>query len=57
MKLFRDLPPDDVIYFQKWARDNYIPFTSINGLWHPVVQMECAIMNKEEANRFKEEEE
>ena len=33
--------------FRKWARDNYRPHQQINGIWHPVVQDECAKINAE----------
>jgi len=43
--LFRKLAPDEVLDFIKWARQNYVPGTTISSLWHPVVQDECALMN------------
>ena len=46
MKIFRDLTTNEIIEFQQWARDNYKPFTSINGMWHPVVQQECVQINR-----------
>ena len=46
MKLLRDLTTKEIIDFQQWARDNYKPFTSINGMWHPVVQQECVQINR-----------
>ncbi len=33
--------------FKKWARENYAPYGEISGVWHPVVQLECALMNME----------
>jgi hypothetical protein len=47
MKLFSNLSPADEAEFRKWARDNYKPFEPINGVWHPVVQDECRIMNQD----------
>ena len=47
MKLFKDLNEDETKVFRKWARENYKPLTTINGLWHPVVQDECRRMNEE----------
>lgn len=47
MKFFRKLTPQEDKEFRKWARDNYVPMSHINTAWHPVVQMECARINKE----------
>jgi hypothetical protein len=47
MKLFRELSGIEERDFRKWARDNYKAFTPINGVWHPVVQDECAKINAE----------
>ena len=46
--LFRDLTEKEEHYFREWARDNYVPFNPISGVWHPVVQDECRRMNEEE---------
>jgi len=53
MNIFRELDPKEVAEFRKWARENYLPFTPINGTWHPAVQEECVKMNK--AARFPSE--
>ena len=45
MKLFRELSEEETAKFQKWARDNYVPFSPIKGVWHPVVQAECVKIN------------
>lgn len=45
--LFRNLTEDEVVEFKKWARDNYKPYDSISGVWHPVIQAECAKINAE----------
>ncbi len=45
--IFKDLTPEEVKEYKQWARDNYIPGTQINELWHPVVREECLSMNKE----------
>ncbi len=45
--LFRTLTDGEDAKFRKWARDNYKPLEPINGVWHPVVQDECVLMNKE----------
>lgn len=46
---FRKLDDDDIQRSRDWARRNYDCFSPINGLWHPVVQAECALMNHEQA--------
>lgn len=33
--------------FRDWARANYTPFGPISGVWHPIVQSECTLMNQE----------
>lgn len=45
MKLFRDLSEQEE--FRRWARKNYVAFTPIPGIWHPVVQDECRRINEE----------
>ena len=47
MKMFRDLTPEEEQEFRKWARDNYKPLTPISGVWHPVIQAECSLMNQQ----------
>lgn len=47
MQLFRSLPPDEEASFRQWARDNYQPFATINGTWHPVIQDECRRINEQ----------
>jgi hypothetical protein len=47
MKLFRELTAEEEAEFRKWARENYKPFSPINGVWHLVVQNECVKMNVE----------
>ena len=46
---YRLLSPKEEKQFRQWARENYQPFTEINGSWHPVVQDECAKINKEQS--------
>lgn len=53
MKLFKDLNENQEAEFRQWARDNYKPFSPIEGIWHPVVQDECAKMNA--AQQFAED--
>lgn len=47
MNLFKDLTTKEEIEFRQWARDNYICFSDISGIWHTVVQDECQKMNSE----------
>lgn len=44
-KLFRKLTVVEEHVWRNWAQSNYVPFTPIDGLWHPVVQDECAKIN------------
>tara|TARA_R100000995_G_scaffold66146_1_gene34977 strand:+ start:248 stop:469 length:222 start_codon:yes stop_codon:yes gene_type:complete len=46
MKHHKDLTTEEQISYRQWARDNYVPFTPIDGTWHPEVQFECAFINK-----------
>ena len=51
--LFKELKPEgDEIEseYRTWARENYIPFTEIKSVWHPVVQSECIRINEEQTN-------
>lgn len=54
---FRDLSVDEKARFRAWARENYKPFTEISGVWHPVVQEECAKINAEKATYVPDREE
>lgn len=45
--MFRDLDANEVLDFKGWARENYIPGSTIHSIWHPVVRAECELMNKE----------
>jgi len=45
MKLFKQLTENQEAEFRQWARDNYKPFDPIEGIWHPVIQDECAKIN------------
>ena len=53
--MFRELSAEEEAPFRQWARDNYEVFSPINGTYHPVVQNECTLMNKE-ASQFVVEE-
>ena len=48
---FRNLFEDEIPEFIAWARENYIPGDDIPITWHPVVQEECLLMNKEKEER------
>lgn len=52
MRLFKDLTDEEQAQFRQWARDNYKPFTEIQGFWHPIVQEECVLINRETNLRF-----
>jgi hypothetical protein len=47
LPLFRTLGQSEEEAFRLWARENYQPLTPINGIWHPVVQAECTLINSE----------
>ena len=55
MKMFRDLSPTEEASFRAWARANYVPFSAIDGCWHPLVQQECAAINAAAADNVSEE--
>ena len=42
---FRELNDQEREEFKQWARDNYMPNTEINSVWHPVVRKECRIIS------------
>ena len=46
--MFKSLTAEEVAEFKQWARDNYEPLSDIKGIWHPVIQRECALINKGE---------
>ena len=46
MMMFKQLTDADKVKYQEWARENYTPFGVIEGIWHPVVQRECADINR-----------
>ena len=47
--IFRALTPAEEARFRSWARSNYDPGSPILGIWHPVVQEECARINRDRA--------
>jgi len=53
--MFRKLSPEEEKDFRKWARDNYLPGSAINAVWHPVVRHECEQMNIERTNGGEDE--
>ena len=46
---FRQLDDDDIEKFRQAAREKYVLFTPIDGIWHPIYQAECVKMNHEAA--------
>jgi hypothetical protein len=32
--------------FRQWAKKNYVPFSELNPLWHPIVLDECIKINQ-----------
>ena len=55
--LFRQLDEKEERKFRQWARETYIPFQPILGVWHPCVQDECRKMNEERGAFFTVDEE
>ena len=45
--LFKKLEKAEDLEFRQWARDNYKPLDPIKGVWHPVIQDECKMMNEQ----------
>lgn len=45
--VFRALPANDCLEFKRLARQNYTPFSNIEGIWHPIYQAECVKINHE----------
>lgn len=45
MHMWRKLTPKQEGEFRTWARQNYVPGTEIDPLWHPVVRAECDRIN------------
>lgn len=43
--MFKKLNPEEKTKFRAWARKNYVPYSDISGSWHPVIQLECALIN------------
>jgi hypothetical protein len=49
--MFKPLSEVQESNFRAWARKNYIPGSRINRLWHPVIQEECNLINKQNKGR------
>lgn len=47
--MFRELNEREIEEFRQWARQNYQRGALISSVWHPVVQAECLVMNREPA--------
>ena len=45
--LFKKLENAEDLEFRQWARENYKPLDPIKGVWHPVIQDECKMMNEQ----------
>jgi len=43
--IFRTLSAKEEKEFRKWVQDNYVPFSEIPSIWHPVIRDECTKMN------------
>jgi hypothetical protein len=46
MQLFKQLTEEEKREYREWAWENYEPLSEIKGIWHPVVQAECALINQ-----------
>jgi uncharacterized protein YozE (UPF0346 family) len=51
---FKALTAEEETAFRASARRNYLPFTNINGLWHPAYQQECVLINAQAATYIKD---
>lgn len=47
MQLFKDLTRQEETEFRTWAKENYVPFNDIKGIWHPIIQDECRRINEQ----------
>jgi hypothetical protein len=47
MQLFKDLTRQEEAEFRDWAKENYVPFANIKGIWHPIIQDECRRINEQ----------
>ena len=47
MQLFKDLTCQEETEFRTWAKENYVPFNDIKGIWHPIIQDECRRINEQ----------
>ena len=47
MQLFKDLTSQEETEFRTWAKENYVPFNDIKGIWHPIIQDECRRINEQ----------
>jgi len=48
MNIYRTLDKKETKEFQQWAKENYVPGTTISPVWHPVIKEECKKMNTKE---------
>tara|TARA_R110000823_G_scaffold242791_1_gene367213 strand:+ start:626 stop:793 length:168 start_codon:yes stop_codon:yes gene_type:complete len=54
MNIWRELNKEEEKDFKKWARENYKIGEQVNEAYHPVVQQECDLMNREHAYKDKQ---
>jgi len=52
--MHKELTAEEELEYRKWARGNYKPYSTISGIWHPVVQEECSKINKEKDKEVNE---
>jgi hypothetical protein len=43
--LNKSLKKEEIKEFRQWAKDNYQQYDEIKGVWHPIVQFECVLIN------------
>jgi len=53
---FRKLGAAEKETFRQAARNNYELFTPIEGIWHPIYQIECVRLNFEAATFVEDKE-
>ena len=52
--MFRPLTEVEIDQYRFWARGNYVPGSPIDPMWHPVIRVECELMNVLEIQNRKE---
>jgi hypothetical protein len=46
ISIWRELSKKEEQEYRQWAKTNYVPFSELNPLWHPVILDECIKMNE-----------